>query len=115
MPHTHQLFSFAVLTLAVRSLMSSVQSVQSVSKAEDDSTSSLSRRSCLRNGGERIHARILSLSTVQKPVLCLSIQTRCRFQLSKGEISPYGEICQNYAPQGESVGQRYTLYTVAWD
>ena len=31
---------------------------------------------CLRNGGEQIHAQILSLSTVQKPVLCLSIQTR---------------------------------------
>ena len=31
---------------------------------------------CLRNVGEQIHAQILSLSTVQKPVLCLSIQTR---------------------------------------
>ena len=31
---------------------------------------------CLRNVGEQIHAQILSLSTVQKPVLCLSIQTQ---------------------------------------
>ena len=40
-------FVFAVLTLVVRSLMSSVQSAQRESKAEDDSTSSLSRRSIL--------------------------------------------------------------------
>ena len=103
---------FAVFTLAVRSFRSSVQSSHMEVKALSPSTSSASRRSFLRNGGERIHARILSLSTAQRTVLCLSIQTRCRFQPSKGEISPYGETCRNYAHQGEIAGRRYGLYTV---
>ncbi len=105
-------YVFAVFTLAVSSLRSSVQSSHIEAKALSPSTSSASRRSFLRNGGERIHARILSLSISQRPVLCLSIQKRCRFQPSKGEISPYGETCRNYAHQGEIVSQRYGLYTV---
>ena len=40
-------FSFAVLTLAVRSFMSPVQSARRVSKADGGSTSSSARRSML--------------------------------------------------------------------
>ena len=67
----------------------------------------------VRNDGERIHAQILSLSTVQKPVLCLTIQTRGKSRPSMDGISLYEETYQNYAPQGECVDQRYGLYTVA--
>jgi hypothetical protein len=103
MKRTHQTFSeqekdkllrevknlyhvFAVFTLAVRSFRSSVQSAHMEVKALSPSTSSASRRSFLRNGGEQIHVQILSLSTAQRPVPCLTIQMRCKFQLSKDGI-----------------------------
>ena len=106
---------FAVLTLEVRSLMSSMQSARRVSKADEGSTSSPLRRSCLRNGGERIHVRILSLNTVQMPEPYLLTQTQYRSRPSMAGILPYGETCRNCAPQGESVDLRYGLYTVAED
>jgi hypothetical protein len=106
---------FAVFTLAVRSFRSSVQSSHMEVKALSPSTSSASRRSCLRNGGERIHARIQSLSTAQTPVPCLTIRMRCKFQLSKDGISPYGATFRNYALQDVYEDLRYGLYTVVWD
>ena len=92
---------FAVFTLAVRSFRSSVHSSHMEVKALSPSTSSASRRSFLRNGGERIHARILSLSTAQRTVLCLTIGMRCKFLLSKDGISPYGESFSPAAFQTE--------------
>ena len=106
---------FAVFTLAVRSLMSSVQSAHMEVKALSPSTSSASRKSRLRNGGERIHARTQSLSTAQTPVPCLTIRMRCKFLLSKGRTLMCAVISQNYALQVVREDLRYGLYTVVWD
>ena len=106
---------FAVFTLALRSFRNSVQSSHMEVKTLSPSTSSASRRSFLRNGGERIHARIQSLSTAQTPVPCLTIRMRCKFLLSKDGISPYGQTFRNYALQDVYEDLQYGLYTVVWD
>lgn len=72
-------------------------------------------RTGIRNGGGRIHVQILSLSIAQTLVPCLTIQMRCKFQLSKDGISPYGATFRNYALQDVYEDLRYGLYTVVRD
>ena len=65
-----------------------------------------------RNGGGRIHVRILSLSIVQMPEPYLLTQTQYKSRPSMAGILPYEETCLNCAPQDENADRLYALYTV---